>query len=178
MGTAKALLDAGGVSFLSRTIRTLKEGGCRPVFVVVADESGAIAAQARAEDGLVLLNPDPASGPISSLQAGIRALPKRTTGLVFSPVDHPLVLASTVQSLIREFVGGDAPVVIPAYRNRRGHPVLFRSDLFPELLEADLPAGARTVIRRYLQAVAVVPVDDPGILADIDDWNRYRRHFS
>jgi molybdenum cofactor cytidylyltransferase len=92
-------------------------------------------------------------------------------------VDHPLFLPSTVGTLIREFAAGCAPALIPTYLSRRGHPVLFRRVLFPELLEKDLPAGARSVVRRYLGTLAEVPVEDPGILADIDTWDEYRRHF-
>jgi CTP:molybdopterin cytidylyltransferase MocA len=56
--------------------------------------------------------------------------------------------------------------------------VLFGRALFPELLESHLREGARTVLRRYLGSVTEVPVTDPGILADIDTWDDYRRHFS
>jgi CTP:molybdopterin cytidylyltransferase MocA len=177
MGTPKALLDASGETFLARVLQALREGGCHPIFVVVEDVRGPTALAARACGGEPLLNPDASPGPISSLQAGIRGLPDRAPGLVFSPVDHPLFLPSTVGTLIREFAAGCAPALIPTYLSRRGHPVLFRRVLFPELLEKDLPAGARSVVRRYLGTLAEVPVEDPGILADIDTWDEYRRHF-
>ena len=34
-GQGKALLDVGGVTFLERVIRTSREGGCDPVWVVI-----------------------------------------------------------------------------------------------------------------------------------------------
>jgi molybdenum cofactor cytidylyltransferase len=67
--------------------------------------------------------------------------------------------------------------VVPAFEGWRGHPVLFGRALFPELLEKDLPEGARTVVRRYLDDRLQIPVADPGILADIDTPEEYRKHF-
>ena len=56
--------------------------------------------------------------------------------------------------------------------------MIFSRNLFPELLEEDLPEGARSVIQRYLESRLEIPVEDPGILADIDTPVDYRRHFS
>jgi molybdenum cofactor cytidylyltransferase len=126
----------------------------------------------------VVPNPYPSAGPVSSLQAGIRALPEDVSAVLFSPVDHPLFSTTTVKQLIAGFLETDAPLVVPAFDGWRGHPVLFHRDLFPELLEEDLPEGARTVVRRYLHARLQLPVNDPGILADIDTPEDYRRYFS
>jgi molybdenum cofactor cytidylyltransferase len=68
-------------------------------------------------------------------------------------------------------------VVVPAVGEETGHPVLFRSTLFPELLEPDLEEGARTVVRRDRDRVLEVQVNDPGVLADLNTLGDYRRHF-
>jgi molybdenum cofactor cytidylyltransferase len=145
--------------------------------VVVRDLRGPVAEEARIHGGIPVLNPDPSSGPVSSLQAGIRVLPPEASALLFSPVDHPLFSPSTVRSLVEAFRETSAPLVLPSFEGRRGHPVLFSRVLFPELLEEDLPEGARTVVRRYLHGRLQLPVEDPGILADIDTPEEYRKHF-
>lgn len=177
MGTAKPLMDAGGSSFLSRILGSLRAGGSEPLLVVVREVGGPIAQEASATGAEVILNPDPAPGPISSLQAGIRALPPEAEGVLFAPVDHPLFSADTVRALIRAFRESTPPLVVPAFEGWRGHPVLFHRSLFPELMEQGLHEGARTVVRRYLQGRLQLPVDDPGILADIDTPEEYRKHF-
>jgi molybdenum cofactor cytidylyltransferase len=178
MGLSKALLDAGGQSFLARILSSLREGGAEPLLVVVRDDTDPVAREAEGNGGKVILNPDPSPGPVSSLQAGIRSLPDRAAGVLFAPVDHPLFLPTTVRTLIQAFIDTGAPLLAPTFAERRGHPVLFGRTLFPELLEKDLPQGARTVVRRYLHAREEVPVVDPGILADIDTPEEYRAHFS
>jgi molybdenum cofactor cytidylyltransferase len=177
MGQPKALLDAGGDTFVSRILTSLREGGAEPLLVVVRSLEGPVALEARKGGGEVVLNPDPSAGPVSSLQAGLRALPELAEGVLFAPVDHPLFSAGTVDALCRTFFETRAPLVVPAYEGWRGHPVLFSEKLFPELLEEDLPEGARTVVRRYLDARVQLSVNDPGILADIDTPEEYQKHF-
>ena len=178
MGVPKALLDAGGRSFLARILTTLREGGADPLLVVLRETNGPLAQEAEDHGGKVVLNPDPSIGPVSSLQAGLRFLPNHAPAVLFSPVDHPLFSAATVETLIRGFVESGAPLVVPAFEGWRGHPVLFSRAVFPELLEENLPEGARTVVRRYLHERLQLSVNDPGILADIDTQEDYRRHFS
>lgn len=178
MGSPKPLLDSGRGTFLARILRSFREGGAGPLLVVVRDPEGAVAREARQEGGRVLENPDPTPGPVASLQVGIRHLPPDAPGVFFCPVDHPLFRPDTVRSMDRTFRDRQPPMVAPSFRGRSGHPVLFSRELFPELLEEELPQGARTVVGRYHEERILVPVDDPGILADIDTPDDYARYFS
>ena len=177
MGTPKALLDAKGKTFLARILSSLKDGGASPLLVVVRSLEDTVALEAERLGAATVLNPAPAAGPVSSLQAGLKVLPAEAEAVLFSPVDHPLFSPRTVRTLLEVFPNTGAPLVVPAFEGWRGHPVLFGSSLFPELLEKDLPEGARTVVRRYLAQRLQVSVDDPGILADIDSPEEYRKHF-
>jgi molybdenum cofactor cytidylyltransferase len=177
MGAPKALLDADGTSFLFRVMDTLREGGASPLLVVVSDLAGPIPEEAIGCGGELILNPDPSDGPISSLRAGLRSLPPEVAAVLFSPVDHPLFRASTVRALIQGFLETRPPLLVPVFQARRGHPVLLGREVFPELLEEHLSEGARTVVHRYLHERLQVPVDDPGILANINTPEDYRRHF-
>ena len=178
MGTSKALLDAGGATFLARVIDSLAQGGGDPIVVVVRDLGGGESREAEALGAVPVLNPNPDPGPISSLQAGIRSLKPDAPAILFTPVDHPLFLPSTVRTLVEAFRKTQPALVAPSHGGKPGHPVVFGRGLFPELLQGELPHGARTVVRRHLDERILVPVDDPGILADIDTPDDYRRWLS
>ena len=187
MGSAKALLDAGGQSFLVRVVSALTEGGCSPVVVVTreaagavaaeAKAAGAVAAEAKAAGAVAATNPDPEEGPISSIRVALAGWGEGVGGCAICPVDHPLVTGATVRSLVACFDEGAADIVIPTWHGRRGHPALFHRRLFPELLDPDLPEGARTVVRRRPSRVRECAVDDAGVVADIDTPSEYRSHF-
>ncbi|MGE0158345.1 MAG: NTP transferase domain-containing protein [Gemmatimonadales bacterium] len=178
MGRTKALLEVGGRTFLARTVAALRSGGCDPVLVVVPDGEPAtrIAEAAERAGALVLRNPDPGEGPITSLRLAIRELGDSVAGLAYLPVDHPMVKAQTVAALLaaaRAAVGGRAALTIPMHRGRRGHPAVFGSALFTELADPALEGGARMVVHRHLDHATLVEVDDPGVLTDIDTPEAY-----
>ncbi len=177
MGTPKALLDAGGRTFIERVIYAHRDGGCSRVLVVLPTLDGPIATKAAEAGARVVKNPSPEDGPIGSLRASIRVLDDAVEGISFCPVDHPLIHQETVQELIDVFRQSEAPLVVPTFNGKRGHPVLFRRPLFEELLNETLTEGARTVVHRHLDDTASVPVDDEGTVIDIDDMTTYRRHY-
>jgi CTP:molybdopterin cytidylyltransferase MocA len=177
MGTSKALLDAGGRSFLSAVVGTLTGGGCDPVLVVVGPDQDAEQRQARASGATVLVNPEPGEGPITSLRLALASLPSGTEGVAFCPVDHPLLQAETVAHLLEVFDAGDAPVVLPTLEGRRGHPALFRTTVFSHLMDPALEGGARTVVHRFAGAAAMVEVTDRGTVTDVDTPDAYRDAF-
>lgn len=176
MGTPKAMLDAGGQTFIERVIHSHRAGGCGRVLVALPTLDGPLAAKAVEAGAQVVKNPSPEDGPIGSLRASIRVLDEAVEGISFCPVDHPLIHEDTVRQLIDVFRQNQAPLVVPTYNGKRGHPVLFRRMLFEELLNDALPEGARTVVHRHLDETSSVPVHDEGTVIDIDDMTAYRRH--
>lgn len=174
MGTSKALLDAGGRSFVAAVVGALFGGGCDPVVVVVGPGQEDEARRARAAGAVVLENPDPGEGPITSLRLALAALGGDVEGVAFCPVDHPLVRPETVARLLEVFAAGDALLVLPTHGGRGGHPTLFRRGLFAELADRRLTGGARTVVRRHLEVAVRLDVDDIGVVTDIDTPEAYR----
>jgi len=177
MGTSKALLDAGGRSFLAAVIGALVAGGCDPVVVVVGPGQEDEARRARAAGALVLENPDPGNGPITSFRLALAALASQVEGVAYLPVDHPLVTPETVSILVETLLTGDAPVVLPTVDGNRGHPALFRKTLFAALSDPGLEGGARTVVHEHLEEAALVEVPDEGVTQDIDTPEAYRAAF-
>lgn len=173
MGRPKGLLPIEGRSFLRRTVSTLRNGGCDPVLVVVAEGERELADEATSAGARVLMNPAPGEGPVTSLRIAIDALRGSVDGLVYLPVDHPLVRPGTVARLLGAARTSDALLTLPTHGGKRGHPALFSAPLFPELRDPALEGGARTVVHRHLSDALLVEVDDPGVLMDIDTPSAY-----
>jgi molybdenum cofactor cytidylyltransferase len=147
------------------------------VLVALPTLDGPEAAAAVEAGAQVVMNPSPEEGPIGSLRASLRVLDDSVQGVSFCPVDHPLIHEDTVRKLVHGFRRSRAPLVVPTYNGKRGHPVLFGRVLFEELLSDTLPEGARTVVHRHLDETVSIPVDDEGTVIDIDDMTAYRRHY-
>ncbi len=173
MGSPKAMLRVNGETFLARTVRALRGGGCEPVLVVVAEGQHALAAEAAAAGARVLTNPAPGEGPITSLRLAIAALGNSVDGFAYLPVDHPMVRADTVATLLEAARTESAPLTLPTHDGKRGHPAIFGSALFDELADPALEGGARTVVHRHLPRAVLVEVADAGVLTDIDTPEAY-----
>ncbi|MCE9582462.1 MAG: nucleotidyltransferase family protein, partial [Planctomycetes bacterium] len=128
MGSPKSLLELGGRLALDRVLDTAAEAGLGRAIVVLGAEADAVAAKTDLARATVVRNPDWATGMTSSVQAGIRALPRTAEGFFVWPVDLPLVTASTLAELASRFwilrQNRRDPIVLPK-SSRRGHPVLF-----------------------------------------------------
>jgi CTP:molybdopterin cytidylyltransferase MocA len=180
MGRPKAMLQVEGETFLARTVRALADGGCEPVLVVVAGtedertpQSSAFADAARRAGARVLSNPDPGEGPITSLRLAIASLGDAVAGLVYLPVDHPMVRPETVSALLAAARSVDAALTVPVHRGKRGHPAVFGAALFGELVDPALEGGARAVVHRHLGEAHLLEVDDAGVILDIDTPEAY-----
>jgi molybdenum cofactor cytidylyltransferase len=173
MGSPKALLEYQGETFLDRLIGLLSRQ-CAPVIAVLgAGEQTIRAGLRRAGQARLVSNPDFRLGQTTSLQCGLRAVPGEAEGVVFTLVDHPAVTPETIAALLA--CRQAAPLRIPRFQGRRGHPIWMAPALIPEFLALPASSSAREVVARHAAEIACVDVDDPGILADIDDAEAYRR---
>jgi len=179
MGRTKALLpDPDGCPFVARLVRTFADAGIRHIVVVTGAESssiaGALAADRAVVDPMVVVNPDPARGQLSSLWAGLDAVrPLDPAAVLVIPVDMPLVRAATIRQLLESWRRSRGTIVRPAIGERHGHPVLFDRALFDELRRAPLDEGARAVVHAHAADIVDVLVDDEGCIADIDTPEDY-----
>ena len=175
MGSPKALLDYRGETFLNRLVRVLGNE-CNPVIAVLGYHADAITAQAKGKVRFVI-NPDPERGQLSSLQTGLAAVPENVEGFLFTPVDSPAVKEPTLKQLVVRFHNRkpQTQFVIPRYEGQRGHPVFAAPSLLAEFLALPLTAQAKDIVHAYVPRTEYLDVDDPGILADIDDVVAYRK---
>jgi molybdenum cofactor cytidylyltransferase len=181
MRSPKALLPApDGQVFVVRIVRTLQAAGIADPVVVTGKDHDAILDRLRdaglTSVPLVVRNPDPSRGQLSSLWIGMDAVvDPAVEGILVTLVDVPMVAVSTVTSVVEAWRRTHAPIVRPAIGDRHGHPVLFDRVLFDELRRAPVDAGAKSVVRAHEHDILNVTVDDEGCLTDVDTPEDYRR---
>jgi molybdenum cofactor cytidylyltransferase len=112
---------------------------------------------------------------LSSLQCGLRRLSVEASGVMFCPVDLPAVRPETAGLVVERFLKARPPVALPEFHGRHGHPVCISAEVAGEILALPPEAQASDVIHRHMTGALIVPVDDPGVVSDVDDRNDYRR---
>ncbi len=167
-GSQKLVALVGGERLLDRTIRTLLDAGLDAVVVVTAPDA-ALADVRLFGDSRVrrVVNPDPARGMLSSIQAGLAAAPPEGDPIVLLPGDMPFVRPATVAAL---FAPPPAPghVRVARFEGRRGHPLALPRSLGNEILKADAGANLSELLTGLGIVREYVDVADPGVVRDVD----------
>ena len=138
------------------------------VVVTGADPKVIEHVQARAEPRLHLAYAhDHAAGLSASLKTGLAALPSGTDGVFVFLGDMPRI-PTMVFAALCEAIDNGAPAAAPVFGGRRGHPVVFASGLFDELMELEGDKGANGLLDALGEQVVTVPAPDDGVLFDVD----------
>jgi molybdenum cofactor cytidylyltransferase len=81
---------------------------------------------------------------------------------------------SIIPALLAARRTSDKAIVAPRYRDGQGNPVLFKREIFPELLRLDGDQGARPIIQKDPARVEWVDLD-LAMPADVDTPGDYEK---
>jgi molybdenum cofactor cytidylyltransferase len=174
MGTPKALLVYRGRTFLEHLRDVVRHPRVGLVRVVLGAHAEQIRNRIKLPGSEVVINPDWPSGQLTSIQAALRSLPPEIEGLLVCLVDHPLISPALVEKLIQHYDAGAGRIVVPTFRGRRGHPIIFAASYFPELFAAPKEIGARAVVRAHSDVVIEVPTEEEGVVLNLNDPDAFR----
>jgi len=177
MGAFKPLLPLGGKALLVHVIETLKAvDEIQTIVVVTGHEERRLMTTLQATPVSFVHNSCYASGEmLSSVQAGLRALPADVEAVVLALGDQPAVQPETVRRLVRTWLEQRPPLVLPVFHGRRGHPLLLSMSLRAEILALPENATLKTVVHHHLSEAVQTAVDDAAVTADVDTPEDYQR---
>ena len=169
MGTPKALLPYRGGTFLEHLLKVTEHPRIVWRRVVLGADASVIAESVELPAGEVVVNKNWESGQLSSIQCALGSLPEQTDGTLLCLIDHPLISSELVGELVERFYSSGKAIVLPIYKGRRGHPVIFASRLYEELLSAPLETGARAVVWAHREEVSEMETNEEGCVLNLND---------
>jgi molybdenum cofactor cytidylyltransferase len=158
--------------------RRALESNLIDVIVVVGYRAREITAALGVLPLQVVVNPDFEQGQSTSVKAGLAEVRPNATAVMFLPVDQPFLTRKVIDRLIAAHENTGAPIVVPAFDDQRGAPVLFDSTLFPELAHLSGDLGGRQLFPRHPDKIVEVQLASREPLLDIDtpeDWERLKK---
>jgi molybdenum cofactor cytidylyltransferase len=158
MGRQKLLLDLKGKPVVRWSVEAVLPhvGDC--VVVTGQDDAGVRAALADLPVRFAV-NPRPQNGQASSIAVGVAALKPWTAAAVVVLGDQPRTPPSVLPELLAAQQRSGRAIVTPSYRGTRGTPVVFSSEVFPELAALQGDEGARAVVAARPERVETVALD-------------------
>jgi molybdenum cofactor cytidylyltransferase len=181
MGRDKALLpwppQAGAAgTFLSAMIQ-LFDPFVDVVLVVAGANQDSLAPVVYANGASLVINPDPARGQFSSLQAGLHEVLNRgRDAAMITLVDRPPVAPATIQILSDAFDEAllhSNWAVVPEYQGKHGHPIFAGREMIEAFLRAPGTSSAREIEHAHRDKITYIPVDDPLVVLNIDTPEQY-----
>ncbi len=170
MGTPKACVEWLKKTFAERLLEATRHPRVGITRIVIGAYQDEVRRKLNWSPKDIVLNAAWENGQLSSVQEGIRSLPQgATSGMILCPVDHPVIDQEIVTELVEEFDSSGKAIVLPTYRGKRGHPVIFRADLYSELLDASPDIGARQVVWAHSDDLLAVATDWEGVVLNIND---------
>ena len=177
MGSPKALLSYQGRPFLEHLLDVARHSKIGVRRVVLGADAEPIAKEINLSPDEIVINEDWEKGQLSSIQSALRSLPPQTDGIILFLIDHPLISSALVDELIETFYSSGKSIVLPVYEGRRGHPVIFSSWLYAELMTAPLETGARSVVWAHSDEIQIVQTNEEGCILNLNDPDTMQRAF-
>ena len=174
MGVDKLSLPWGRRTVIEHCFNTLLRSDVQELVVVLGIRNQGIKDLFQGRKVKVVINPNSNKGMSTSIRRGIEALRPRSGGILIALGDQPFVKRRTINVLIHAFDQREGGIIVPSFRGRRGHPVIFARKYKGELLNLEGDVGGISVIERHPEDVRVVSVKSMGVVRDVDTWQDYK----
>lgn len=170
----------GSKTLLEMVLDNLRGSQLDEIVVVLGGSAELIQQHIQLEDVRVVINEDYQQGMGTSLRLGVSAVDSSSNAALIVLADQPFVRPDTIDRLIECYRTQRPPLVIPVHKGYRGNPALLDRSLFPEVMTLAADVGFRAILGRHAEKILKVPVDDVGVLIDIDtqsDLERFQQAY-
>ncbi len=172
MKTEKLLLKLGNKTLIERVIDSCIGSKLSEIIVIYrTDEVKFLIDQFKIKS---VLNSNAQEGQSASVKLGIHNASSSTRGIMFIVGDQPYLGSDTIDLLIEEFQY-DEKIIIPKYGEKNGNPIIFPRDVFDDFNALEGDVGGREVIKKNLDKVRYVQVENQLAGKDMDTFEEYEK---
>ncbi len=167
-GKNKLLYPIQGKPMVRRVVEEAIKAGLKPV-VVLGHDKERVREVLDFLDVELVENPDYREGMSTSVKAGLKAVKDRAKAVMFLPGDVAFIQLEQIRAVYDAYKEGDGLIVVPTYRGRGGHPILFDRSLFNEIMGiTEEGRGLKSVVQAHRDDMRRIELGTARILVDID----------
>ncbi len=180
MGSPKLVLPWENTTVIGRVVDVLVQAGIPDILVVTGGARRQVEAALKGLPVRAVFNPRYVEDHmLLSLQIGLASLPDSAEATLVALGDQPQVQLGVVRKILGAYRDECAPLVVPSYRMRRGHPWLMKRSLWQTVLDLRPPHTMRDILETFAGQICYAAVETDTILRDLDtpaDYKRERPH--
>lgn len=173
MGKNKLLMPLGEKLVIDYVIDSIKRCNFKEIILVGKDKE--VLSLGIRKGIITVENKVAFKGQSESIKLGILKSNSDVEAYMFFTGDQPFIDEKTINSLLKAHYENKDKIICPIYKGKRGNPVIFPSIYREELLNLQGDDGGRNIIRRNLENVILVEVEDFKVLMDIDTPEEYKK---
>jgi molybdenum cofactor cytidylyltransferase len=174
MGQPKMVLPWGDTTVIGQVVWVLHQSPIKDVVVVTGGARRQVEAALSGSAVKLVFNPRFAQEEmLVSLQLGLRALENDVEAALVVLGDQPQIKVGVVQSILDRYRARQAPLVVPSFQMRRGHPWLVERKLLKSILELRSDRTLRDFLNQNADQIDYLVVDTPSVLLDLDTPQDY-----
>lgn len=148
------------------TARQFRLACDKAIAVIKPDTDRALETLLKNEGFDIIVSTESIHGMGNSIAAGVLAT-LNAKGWMIALADMPFIKTETYQKIANE-LRNNASIAVPTFEEKKGHPVAFSKQWQKQLASLTGDTGARSLLTNAMTEITFVPVNDLGILHDID----------
>ena len=170
MGQPKMLMPWGDETVLGHVLSVLQAADLEDIVVITGAAREAVESDITQRRNVrAAFNPNhDRAEMLGSIQVGLGAQRPAARAALVCLGDQPQVLESSVRRVCAAFLEYAAPLVVPSFERRRGHPWLMARPMWAEFSALRPPQTARDFLGLYSAQIRYVELETPTILQDLD----------
>ena len=177
MGVQKLLLPFGGKTVIVHIVDQLLASTVDQVHIVVGHQAERISAELSRRVVSIANNPNYKSGMLSSVRCGLQNLPEKCRAVMVALGDQPSITTGLIDQMLQSFATTEKSILVPLYKGKRGHPILFSTLYRDEILTQYGDVGLRGLLHSHSDDVFELDVPTSSVLYDMDYPEDYRREL-
>lgn len=177
MGKNKLLLPWGKKTIFEHCLETLLRSEVKEVIVVINDRLKELIPPINTQKIKVIINPHYKRGMSTSIRQGVQTIAPGSEGILIALGDQPFIKTRTINAMIKAFARGKDGIIVPSFKGKRGHPVIFHRRFRRELLNLKGDAGGKSIVERHPGEILDIPLKSEGVVKDIDLWEDYEENL-
>jgi molybdenum cofactor cytidylyltransferase len=173
LGFNKLTVKIDGQTVITRAIEPFCIESIEKIFVVTNPEASTVRREIEKHFARCLSlftfieNPDYKDGMSSSVKAALPFI-QEADGVLFHLGDKPFIKRETINSMLNIYLRDGAYIIVPEYKNKKGHPVMVKIKPFLEEMKGLAgDKGLREIIDKHREDVVFIKGDE-GSIFDID----------
>jgi len=166
LGYPKQLITFRDKPLISHMISVIMNGGINELYVVVGSRKEEIISAIEDNDVHIAHNSNWEAGLSTSIHRALMIVEKEYDTVMMFVIDQPYLHPTLINKILGVMRLSRLKIIAARSCGQQIHPVVYRREIYPELLKLKGDRGAKEIIQKH--RVTWVDWPDPAILQDID----------